>query len=102
MCLREVLVLADEDNHRIPEVLGLVLLQPISNDFGRADICQVRARFCIDTEQEVDARTLEFISREKIIQLSPWRSKGLSGPVENLADAQALGVALRQKELDRG
>jgi hypothetical protein len=100
VCLGEVLVFADEDDDRVPEVLGLVLLEPISNDFGFADVCKVSPGLGVDAQQEIDARTFKLFSSEKIFQFSPRRGEGLSGPVGNLTDAQALCVALRQKELD--
>ena len=72
-----------------------------NNYLGLADVCQVRTSFCVDAEQKVDTRTLKLIASEKILQLSSWCRKGLSGPVGDFANTQALCIPLRKEEFDR-
>ena len=90
----EVLVLADEHNHRAPKVLCLVLLQSVANDFGFADVGQAVAGVGVDPKQEVDARALQLIPREQVFEFGTWCSQRLPGPVGHLANAQPSRVAV--------
>jgi hypothetical protein len=71
MSLGQVLVLADEDDGRNPELFCLMLLQPIANDLGLADVGAGRVGLRVAANENIDSGLVEFLASEKLVQFGP-------------------------------
>ena len=77
MCLGEILVLAYEDDDRVPEFkrLRLVLFETLSYDFRFADVGLRVSCVRIGAKKEVDASTLKFLPGKKVVKFRSRRGE---------------------------
>ena len=87
MGLGQVLVLADEDDGRNPELLRLVLLESIANDFRLADVSARGVGQRVAANEDVDSGLVEFLASKEFVQFGAGRGDSLAGPVRNLGSA---------------
>ena len=61
-CLGQVLVLADENDGRDPELLCLVLLESLPNDLRLADVSAGCVGKRVAANEDIDAGLVEFLA----------------------------------------
>jgi len=75
-----------------------VLLEPLANNFGFSDIRTGRIGQWVATNEDIDARLVEFLAHQEFIKFLTGRSNRLTGPVRK---SQLYGGSLRLREEER-
>ena len=100
MGLGQVLILADEDDGRYPELLRLVLFETLSNDLGLADVGAGGISERVVSNEDVDTGSVKLLPGQKLVDLGARSGDSLARPIGNLGSPQALCVAAGKKQLD--
>ena len=79
--LRQVLILADEENDMVPKVLFQMAFQSIPDGLRFADINGILSALGIASGQEIDARVLCLVTPDNALEFAPWAGDSLSGLV---------------------
>ena len=102
--LVEVLVLAHDDDRALPEVLGLVLVvaeQPLEDVVALADVGQRPRRVVrVGTDEQVDAGAPDLLPLAELVELGARRDQHLAGPVADLGEEDAGGLAVGEEDAD--
>jgi hypothetical protein len=87
MSLGQVLVLANEDDGRNPELLCLVLLESLANDLRLTDVGAGCVGKGVTAKEYIDSCLVEFFASQELINFGPGSGDSLSGPVRDLTSA---------------
>ena len=102
--LGEVLVLAHDDDGALPEVLGLVLVvaeQPLEDVVALADGGHRPRRVVwVGAEEQVDAGASYLLPLAELVELGARRNQHLAGPVADLGEEDAGGLAVGEEDAD--
>jgi hypothetical protein len=79
--MSKVLVFADKEDDRLPEIAIEVVLDSRSDSLCLTDIDSLLPRLGVDACQEIDTRLGGLVSLENQVQLRPRPSHRLAAPV---------------------